>query len=125
MIRFVVFFLVLSLPNLTLAEINYFQLKTLLKICETAQHSSDHGTIKNIASQLKDAERPSDEILAKKYDECLLVAFGKSNKTNNVTDLLNQINESALKLERDCDSLLNLAPTVAVTNLICKEILLR
>ena len=68
MIRYVVFFLALWLPSLTLAEINYFQLKTLLKICETAQHSSDRGTIKNIASQLKDAERPFDEILAKKYD---------------------------------------------------------
>ena len=85
------FFLVLSLPNLTLAEINYFQLKTLLKICETAQHSSDHGTIKNIASQLKDAERPSDEILAKKYDECLLVAFGKSNIDAKALDMIRLI----------------------------------
>lgn len=125
MIRYVAIFLVLSLPTLTLAEINYFQLKTLLKICETAQHSSDRGTIKNIATQLKDAERPSDEILAEKYDDCLLAAFGKSNKTSNVTNLLNQINESATKLERDCHSLLTLAPTVAVTNVICKEILLR
>ena len=82
-------------------------------------------TIKNIASQLKDAERPSDELLAKKYDDCLLVAFGKSNNTTKVTDLLNQINDSALKLESDCNSLLALAPTVAITNLICKEILLR
>lgn len=100
-------------------------MKALLEIRETAKLSSDPGTVNNIASQLQSAERPSNTLLAKKYDECLFTAFGKNKKIINIPNLITQISKTADQLEKECQDLLAVAPPVAVANPICKDILLR
>ena len=98
---------------------------TLLNICATAQKSSDLGTIRNIANQLKDAERPDDTMLGKQYDECLLIAYGEPTPSVDVEALSKKITETAEQLNADCRSLLNAAPEIAISNPICKDILLK
>ena len=98
---------------------------TLINICTTAQKSSDLGTIRNIASQLKNAERPANIMLGIQYDECLLIAYGKATSSVDVEALLKKINETAEQLHAYCGSLLNASPEVAISNPICKDILLK
>jgi len=117
--------ILLSLPSVSSADINSFRLKTLLEICDTAQRSTDIGTVNNIANQIKNFEPPSDRSLATKYDQCLLVAFGKPEKSPSPSALLSRIEEAAIQLEKDCRDLLEAAPSLAVSNPICKDILLR
>jgi hypothetical protein len=59
-----------------------------------------------------------------KYDECLFVAFGKNETAPDINGLIGQIEEIALQLEQDCRELLEIAPSIAVTYPICKNILL-
>ena len=117
--------ILLSLPSVSSADINSFRLKTLLEICDTAQRSTDIGTVNNIANQIKNFEPPSDRSLATKYDQCLLVAFGKPEKSPSPSALLSRIEEAAIQLEKDCRDLLEAAPSLAVSNPICKDILFR
>ena len=98
---------------------------TLINICTTAQKSSDLGTIRNVANQFKDAERPNDIILGKQYDECMLIAYGEPEPSVDVEVLLMKINDAAEQLHADCRSLLNASPEVAISNPICKDILLK
>jgi len=98
---------------------------TLINICTTAQKSSDMGTIRNLASQLKDTKRPDDIILGKQYDECLLIAYGEPTPSVDLEALLKKINETADQLHADCRSLLKASPEVAISNTICKDILLK
>jgi hypothetical protein len=90
-----------------------------------AQKSPDLGTIRNVASQLKDAKRPDDIMLRKQYDECLLIAYGKPTPSVDAEALLKKITETAEQLNADCHSLLNAAPEIAISNPICKDILLK
>ena len=115
----------LALPSVSLADINSFRLKTLLEICDAAQRSPDLGTVKNIANQINDFERPSERSLATKYDQCLLVAFGQPKKSPSPSALLSRIEEAAIQLKMDCRDLLEAAPSLAISNPICKDILLR
>ena len=115
----------LALPSVSLADINSFRLKTLLEICDAAQQSSDLGTVKNIANQINNFERPSERSLATKYDQCLLFAFGKPKKSPSPFALLSRIEEAAIQLKKDCRDLLKAAPSLAVSNPICKDIPLR
>ena len=80
--------------------------------------------LNSIASQVRNFERPPDRLLATKYDECLFVAFGKNETAPDINGLIGQIEEIALQLEQDCRELLEIAPSIAVTYPICKNILL-
>ncbi len=115
----------LLLPTTASAELNSFRLKTLIEICDTAQQSTDLGTVKNIGNQIKNAQRPSDGLLADKYDDCLFAAFGKSEKPLDVDVLIGRIEETAAQIEKDCRELLAAAPSVAVSNTVCKGLLLK
>ena len=116
---------VLLLPNALMADMSDVRRNTLINICTMAQKSSDLGTIRNVASQLKDAERPDDIMLGKQYDKCLLIAYGEPTPSVDVEALLKKINEMAEQLHADCRSLLNAAPEIAISNPICKDILLK
>jgi len=112
-------------PTALMAEMSDVHRNTLINICTTAQKSSDLGTIRNIANQLKDAERPDDRMRGEQYDECLLIAYGEPTPSVDVEALLKKINETAEQLHADCRSLLNAAPEIAISNPICKDILLK
>ena len=122
-----VWFLILItfVPTDLLAEMSDVRRNTLINICAIAQKSSDLGTIRNVAHQLKDAERPDNITLGKQYDECLLVAYGKPTSSVDVEELLKKINGAAKQLHDDCRSLLDASPEIAISNPICKDILLK
>ena len=125
MIRVYSLILMSLMPTTLMADMSDVRRNTLINICTTAQKSSDLGTIRNVASQLKDAERPDDTMLGKQYDECLLIAYGEPTPSVDVEALLKKINEMAEQLHADCRSLLNAAPEIAISNPICKDILLK
>ena len=125
MIRVYSLILITFIPTALMADMSDVRRNTLINICTTAQKSSDLGTIRNVANQLKDAKRPDDIMLGKQYDECLLVAYGELTPSVDVEVLLKKINEMAEQLHADCRSLLNAAPEIAISNPICKDILLK
>ena len=112
-------------PTALMADMSDVRRDTLINICTMAQKSSDMGTIRNVASQLKDAKRPDGIILGEQYDECLLIAYGKPTSSVDVEALLKKINEMAEQLHADCRILLNASPEIAISNAICKDILLQ
>ena len=122
-----VWFLILItfVPTDLLAEMSDVRRNTLINICTIAQKSSDLGTIRNVANQLKDVERPGDIKLGKQYDECLLVAYGKPISSVDVEELFKKINDAAKQLQDDCLSLLDASAEIAISNPICKDILLK
>jgi len=122
-----VWFLVLLtfVPTGLLAEMSDVRRNTLINICDTAQKSSDLGTIRTIANQLKNADRPSDIEFGEKYDECLLIAIGKPKASIDIDTLLKKINETAAELQDDCRTLLHVSPEVAINNPVCKGILIK
>ena len=117
--------LVLLLPNIAVAEMSPIRMKTLLSICQSAMDASDLGTIKNIANQLSKTNRPKDDVQGKTYDDCLVIAFGEPEMQTNVSELVNKIRTTAQELETSCRELLIAAPEAAVSNPICKDILLK
>jgi len=125
LIRVYFFILITFAPTALIAEMSDVRRNTLINICTTAQKSSDLGTIRNVANQLKNAERPANIMLGKQYDECLLIAYGEPTPSVDVEALLKKINETAEQLHADCRSLLNASPEVAISNPICKDILLK
>jgi len=122
-----VWFLILItfVPTGLLAEMSDVRRNTLINICTIAQKSSDLGTIRNVANQLKDVERPGDIKLGKQYDECLVVAYGKPISSVDVAELFKKINDAAEQLQDDCLSLLDASAEIAISNPICKDILLK
>jgi len=125
MIKVYSLILITFIPTALMAEMSDVRLNTLINICTTAQKTSDLGTIRNVANQLKDAERPDDIMLGKQYDECLLIAYGEPTPSVDLEALLKKINETADQLHADCRSLLKASPEVAISNTICKDILLK
>ena len=125
MIRVYFFILITFAPTALFAEMSDVRRNTLINICDTAQKTSDLGTIRNIANQLKDANRPADIALSGKYDECLLIAFGKPKTAVDIDALLKKISKTAAALSDDCHTLLNASPEVAINNQICKGILIK
>jgi len=125
MIKVYSLILITFIPTALMAEMSDVRLNTLINICTTAQKTSDLGTIRNVANQLKDAERPDDIMLGKQYDECLLIAYGKPTPSVDVEALLKKINETAEQLHDDCRSLLNASPDVALNNPICRDLLIK
>ena len=124
-IRVASLILITFIPNALMADMSDVRRNTLINICDIAQKSSDLGTIRNIANQLKDANRPADIALGEKYDECLLIAFGKPKASIDIDTLLNKINETAAELHDDCHILLSASPEVAINNPICRGILIK
>ena len=124
-IKSLIITLVLLLPNIAVAEMSPIRMKTLLSICQSAMDASDLGTIKNIANQLSKTNRPKDDVQGKIYDDCLVIAFGESEMQSNVSELVNKIRTTAQELETSCRELLIAAPEAAVSNPICKDILLK
>jgi hypothetical protein len=55
----------------------------------------------------------------------LLVAYGKPTPSVDVEELLKKINDAAKQLHDDCHSLLDASPKIAISNPICKDILLK
>ena len=125
MIRVYSLILITFIPTVLMADMSDVRRNTLINICATAKKSSDLGTIRNVANQLKDAKRPDDIMLGKQYDECLLISYGKPTSSVDVEELLTKITETAEQLHANCRSLLNASPEVAVSNPICKDILLK
>ena len=125
MIRVRLLILITFVPTVLLAEMSDIGRTTLINICDTAQKSSDLGTIRNIANQRKDAKRPSDIALGNKYDECLLIAFGKPKTSVDIDTLLKKINETAAELNDACLTLLNASPEVAINHPICRDLLIK
>ena len=125
MIRVYSLILITFIPNALMADMSDVRRNTLINICTTAQKSSDLGTIRNVANQLKNADRPVDIVLGDKYDECLLIAFGKPQTSVDIEALLEKISKTAAELSDDCRTLLNASPEVAINNPICKGILIK
>ena len=108
-----------------MAEMSDGRRNTLISICDTAQKSSDIGTVRIIANQLEDAERPVDMMLGEKYDACLQIAYGELKGILEVDQLLTKITEAAEQLDDHCRNLLYAAPEVAITNPVCKKVLFK
>jgi len=125
LMKYVVFSLTLLYSSACHAKAGNTYVETLLNICTIAQKTGDTGTIKNIANQIKNEQMPSDDLLAKRFNECLTAAFGKTDNSNNVSDLLKRIDDTEKKLKADCNNLLIEAPQVAIAHSICKEILVK
>ena len=123
--RFHSLILITFIPTALMADMSVVRRNTLINICTTAQKSSDLGTIRNVANQLKDANRPDDIMLGKQYDECLLIAYGKPTPSVDVEALLKKITETAEQLHADCRGLLTAAPEIAISDPICKDILIK
>ena len=68
---------------------------------------------------------PDDIMLGKRYDECLLIAYGEPTPFVDVEALLKKINEMVEQLNTACRSLLNASPEVAISNPMCKDILFK
>ena len=99
-------------------------LNTLLSICETAQSNSDPGTIKNIATQIKNEPLHSDKVLASKMKKCLSAAFGVEIVKVDSEGLVKSITEKMAAIESDCKLLLENAPNIALNNKICRRVFL-
>ena len=125
MIRVYFSILITFFPSTLMADMSDVRRNTLINICTTAQKSSDLGTIRNVANQLKNAERPANIMLGKQYDECLLIAYGEPTSSVHVGALSKKINETAKQLDADCRSLLNASPDVAINNPICRDLLIK
>ena len=125
MIRVYSLILITFIPTALMADMSDIRRNTLINICTTAQKSSDLGTIRNVANQLKDAKRPDDIMLGKQYDECLFIAYSEPTSSVDVEALSKKINETAKQLDADCRSLLNASPDVALNNPICRDLLIK
>jgi len=54
-----------------------------------------------------------------------LVAYGKPISSVDVAELFKKINDAAEQLQDDCLSLLDASAEIAISNPICKDILLK
>ena len=99
-------------------------LNTLLSICETAQSNNDLGTVKNIATQIKNEPLHSDKVLASKMKKCLSAAFGVEIVKVDNEGLVKSITEKMSAIESDCKLLLENAPNIALNNKICRRVFL-
>jgi len=125
LMKYIVSSLLLMLIIFQPANAGDAYVETLLNICTTAQNTGDKGTIKNIANQVKNEQIPDDKLLARSYNECLKAAFGKTDKAQNISVLLNRISDAKNQIIADCDKLLVAAPQVAIAHPTCKEIFIK
>ena len=99
------------------------RLGVLLNICDAAQKSADLGTVRNIASQIQGINPPENKQLAERFDKCIQIAFGETEKKPDVNELVKTIEKTYSKLEADCRILLRTAPEIAIVHPICKPVI--
>ena len=113
----------ISLSTSAFGEMNNNRLRILLNICDAAQKSADLGTVRNIASQIKGINPPENKQLADRFDKCIHMAFGETDKKPDVNELVKSIEKTYSKLEEDCRLLLRTAPEIAIVHPICKPVI--
>ena len=113
----------ISFSTSALGEMSNNRLGVLLNICDAAQKSADLGTVKNIASQIQGINPPENKQLAERFDKCIQIAFGETEKKPDVNELVKTIEKTYSKLEEDCRVLLSIAPEIAIVHPICKPVI--
>ena len=113
----------ISLSTSAFGEMNNNRLRILLNICDAAQKSADLGTVRNIASQIQGIKPPENKQLADRFNKCIHMAFGKTEKKPDVNELVKSIEKTYSKLEEDCRLLLRTAPEIAIVHPICKPVI--
>ena len=112
----------ISLSSSAFGEMSNNRLRVLLNICDAAQKSADLGTVKNIASQIRGVNPPENKQLADRFNKCIHMAFGETEKQPDVNELVKTIEKTYSKLEEDCRVLLRTAPEIAIVHPICKPV---
>ncbi len=118
---FIAFLILLS--TTAFGEMSNNRLRVLLNICDAAQKSADLGTVRNIASQIQGVNTPENKQLADRFNKCIHMAFGETEKKPDVNELVKTIEKIYSKLEEDCRILLRTAPEVAIVHPICKPVI--
>jgi len=113
----------ISLSTSAFGEMNNNRLRILLNICDAAQKSADLGTVRNIASQIRGVNPPENKQLADRFNKCIHMAFGETEKKPDVNELVKSIEKTYSKLEEDCRVLLRTAPEIAIVHPICKPVI--
>ena len=113
----------ISFSKSALGEMSNNRLGVLLNICDAAQKSDDLGTVRNIASQIQGINPPENKQLAERFDKCIQIAFGETEKKPDVNELVKTIEKTYSKLEADCRILLRTVPEVAIVHPICKPVI--
>tara|TARA_A100001011_G_C13902817_1_gene671813 strand:+ start:241 stop:618 length:378 start_codon:yes stop_codon:yes gene_type:complete len=113
----------ISLSTSAFGEMNNNRLRILLNICDAAQKSADLGTVRNIASQIQGINSPENKQLADRFNKCIHMAFGETEKKPDVNELVTSIEKTYSKLEEDCRVLLRTAPEIAIVHPICKPVI--
>ena len=113
----------ISFSTSVLGEMSNNRLGVLLNICDAAQKSADLGTVRNIASQIQGINPPENKQLAERFDKCIQIAFGETEKKPDVNELVKTIEKTYSKLEEDCRVLLRTAPEIAIVHPICKPVI--
>ena len=81
----------ISFSTSALGEMSNNRLGVLLNICDAAQKSADLGTVRNIASQIQGINPPENKQLAERFDKCIQIAFGETEKKPDVNELVKTI----------------------------------
>ena len=113
----------ITLSTSAFGEMNNNRLRILLNICDAAQKSTDLGTVRNIASQIQGVNPPENKQLADRFNKCIHMAFGETEKKPDVNELVKSIEKTYSKLEEDCRLLLRTAPEIAIVHPICKPVI--
>ena len=113
----------ISLSTSAFGEMNNNRLRILLNICDAAQKSADLGTVRNIASQIQGINPPENKQLADRFNKCIHMAFGETEKKPDINELVKSIEKTYSKLEEDCRLLLRTAPEIAIVHPICKPVI--
>ena len=113
----------ISLSTSAFGEMSNTRLRVLLNICDAAQKSADLGTVRNIASQIRGVNPPENKQLADRFNKCIHMAFGETEKKPDVNELVKTIEKTYSKLEEDCRVLLRTAPEIAIVHPICKPVI--
>ena len=113
----------ISLSTSAFGEMNNNRLRILLNICDAAQKSADLGTVRNIALQIQGINPPENKQLADRFNKCIHMAFGETEKKPDVNELVKSIEKTYSKLEEDCRVLLRTAPEIAIVHPICKPVI--
>ena len=89
---FIAFLILLS--TTAFGEMSNNRLRVLLNICDAAQKSADLGTVRNIASQIQGINPPENKQLADRFNKCIHMAFGETEKKPDVNELVKSIEKT-------------------------------
>jgi hypothetical protein len=115
----------LFLPTSALAEMSKARANVLLNICESAIKNGDKGTIVSMGRQLDGQILPKDSRLIQRANACIEASFGKPEKkdTKELAEIILEIQTYQSKLDKLCDTLLEIAAKTALQNKSCRSIL--